>query len=66
MDLVYLPSGGAPSATYNIPMPTPVTGSFVLIQFLDPVGKLNIYVLLNWHEIIVAIVQRNVTCFWIK
>jgi hypothetical protein len=47
-------------------MPTPVTGSFVLIQFLDPVGKLNIYVLLNWHEIIVAIVQRNVTCFWIK
>jgi hypothetical protein len=45
MDLVYLPSGGTASTSYNIPMPAPVAGSFVLIQFLDPVGKLFIYVI---------------------
>ena len=40
MDILYLPSGGTAAATYSVSSPPAgITGTFILLQFLDPVGN---------------------------
>jgi hypothetical protein len=38
MDMLYLASGGAASGTYSVSSPNGILGTFVLLQFIDPVG----------------------------